>query len=664
MQDQQSVLDEIMAKINALQQGEQTDSSSKSDIKEEKSAFSGTIVDEALFDSIKDQKSHAEASRSKSVIRRLIDGEEDENDEEDEPALHSAIFDDVPEDIQDFEKEEDRDEIYRDLKNIVGKMALKTTFMFLLSVASLYMFAAGFYPFLFGGSIDNTFFRIAMLCIDVFCLVLSFGIFMQGLSRLLHARADTDTLLALLWLSVTVVRVVSLFKPSLFHCQMNLEPMLTLGLWFNVLSKKKIASNIKKNFKLISTSSDKLTVTVPASCETNNALILETEEGGDVMYAHSTSLVSEYIDHSYSDFDSDRNLNRFLFLTVIFVIAFTVMISQLKGGAEAILFPAAALSVSVPFFSRFHFATSVFKNGKKIRKNGGILTSVQSAKELEDSDLLIISEEDFLGKDSVLLQGVKALGETQIDDLITNIAALFNEVGTPLKPLFLKMIDAGSVNLPRVDDIYYHEGMGYSCLIHSKLFMVGNRRLMEHFNIDFPEQLMNIQLKDGRFPVFVSYQKLPAGIFIASYEKNKDTEAAIRIAEEERVSVGIVSNDFLFDSSLLNKMYPTQCPELFHFISSKTGAECRAHLHHLDKSPDLIASVRGLRGLMACLFGASKVLGAIKVNTIIRVLYIILSLSLILFMALSSYSAHTAFHILAFQAIWLIPVCAICTFCK
>lgn len=84
--------------------------------------------------------------------------------------------------------------------------------------------------------------------------------------------------------------------------QLNLEPMLAIGLLFNVLAKKKIAANIKKNFKLIAMDGDKLTVSVPPSCEANNDLILETGEGGEVMFAHRTGLVSHYIEHSYSEF--------------------------------------------------------------------------------------------------------------------------------------------------------------------------------------------------------------------------------------------------------------------------------------------------------------------------------------------------------------------------
>lgn len=660
-----TTLDEIMEKINAIQQESQMVESSKKLIEdaENHEEKAESLIDEALFEQIKNGNA-PEPVKEKSPLQRFMDGEEDENDEDEELPQHSTLYDDVADDIEDFEAQEDRDEIYRDLKNLVGKMAVKSFFMFLVSVVSLYLFTAGFHPALFGGNVDTIWFKLAFLAIDVVCLVFSFGIFTQGLSRLLRARADTDTLLALMWIALVIVRVTGIINAEFIPYPLNLEPMLALGLLFNVNAKKKIASNIKKNFRLVAISSDKLTVTVPSSCETNNELILETGEGGEVMYAHGTKLVSKYIEHSYSDFEWDKKIERLLFVSVVLILVGTVAISQLVGWGSAVLFPAAALALSVPFFSRYYYASAIAKNGKKIRKHGGILTSAKSAKELEDSDMVVISEEDFLGKDAVLLQGVKAIGDIQIDDLITNIAALFNDVGTPLKPLFLKMIDLKTVTLPRVDDIYYHEGMGYSCLIHSKMFLVGNQKLMEQFNIDFPKPLMEMQLKAGHFPVYVAYQKLPAGIFIASYEHSRNTEVAISLAEEEMVGVGIVSNDFLFGKPLLKHLYPMNHPELFHFISSKTGADCRPFLKRQDKAPDLIASISGVKGIMACLFGASKLLLSLKINDIIRIIYPIISLALIFFIALAGYSANTALQILAFQAIWLIPVCAICTFCK
>ncbi len=663
-QDQNSALDEIMAKIDEIQRETQAEEASRRLIKEHDNVpDSSFAMDQDLFDQIKTEKNIESEPKEKSVIRRLIDGDEEENEEGEEPPVRSVFYDD-PEDIEDFESEEEREEIYRDLKNTVGKMAVKMLFLLLLSGASLYLFIAGFHPALFGGDVDSAWYDVAFLAVDALCIFVSFGIFTQGLGRLLHLRADTDTLLALLSIFLVIARITALISPDLFPYNLNFEPMLTIGLLFNVSAKKKIAANIKKNFKFISSPGDKLTVTVPPSCEVNNDVILETGEGGEIMYAHDTGLVSKYIEHSYSDFNWDFKFQRLFFALVLAVTAGTIAVSQLAGWGEAILFPAAALAIMTPFFSRHFYAASIAKIGKKVRKNGGILTSAHSAKKLEDSDLVVIAEEDFLGKESVLLQGVKAMGDIQIDDLLTNIAALFNEVGTPLKPLFLKMIDKNSVTLPRVDDIYYHEGKGYSCLIHSKMFLVGNQRLMEHFNVDFPKALMELKLKDCRFPVYVAYQNLPAGIFIASYEKNKHTAAAVRIIEGEQLSVAIVSNDFLFDKSLLLHLYPSTQPELFHFLSAKVGTDCRSLLRRLDKSPDLIGSITGPRGIAACLYGASKLLSALKINGIIRILYSILALALIFFIALAGYSANTALQVLAFQFIWWIPVWAVCTFCK
>lgn len=668
--DSKSTLDEIMAKINEIQMETQAEESTKRlindhDKKMVEAEDAPFPIDEELFDLIKGEKAvSAEPEKEKSVIRRLLDGEEDENEEHEEPVTRSVIFDDVPEDIEDFETEEDRDEIYRDLKNTVGKMAVKMIFIFFICLASIYLFIAGFHPALFGGNIDTAWFDAAFLTVDLLCIFVSFGIFTQGLGRLIRLRADTDTLLALLSIALVAYRIIALISPDLFAYNLNFEPMLTIGLLYNVIAKKKIATNIKKNFKYISTSGDKLTVTAPPSCEVNNDVILETGEGGEIVYAHPTGLVSKFIDHSYSDYDWDSKLQHLFFAILVAIVAGTIAVSQLTGWGEALSFPAAALAITTPFFSRYYYANSMSKIGKKTRKNGGVLTSADSAKEVSNSDLVVLSEEDFLGNEAVLLQGVKAMGDVQIDDLITNIAALFNAVGTPLKPLFLKMIDRNSVSLPRVDDIYYHEGMGYTCLIHSKMFLVGNDRLMEKFNVEFPKALKELRLKDCRFPVYVAYQCVPAGIFIASYERNKHTEATVRLVEEGQVGIGIVSNDFLFDRALLKQLYPVTQPELFHFLSAKTGSACLPFLERIAKSPDLIGSVTGARGILSCLNGAKKLVSALNINTIIRVLYPILALALIFFIALAGYSANTALQILAFQAIWFIPVAAICTFCK
>lgn len=665
--DQKSDIEELFQKIDAfrsvdsvIRESQKVLAAHDDQEKEASSAPIKSVVDEEIFDSVKNNGK--QETKEKSALRRLLDEEED--DEEDVMKEHSVLYDDIQEDIDDFENEDDRDEIYRDLKNTVGKMAVKSIFFFLISLVSLALFVIGIRTggTFFGGR--TIWFQLSLLAVDLACGFLSFGIFLQGLVRLIRFQADTDTLLALFFISLVTMRIVTIFSVELQGYSLYLEPLLAVSLYFNVISKKKIASNIKKNFKLISVSTDKLTAGLQPTGEAKNDLILETGEGGDVVYTRHTGLVSKFIDHSYSDFEYDYSLYRYLFVTVLLILAGTVALFQLAGWKEALMFPAAAFALSVPFFSRYYYASSVYKNGQKIRKNGGILTSAASAKELEDADMMVLSEENFFEKDTVLLQGVKALGDLQIDTLITYIAALYHSVGTPFKNLFLKMIDQNTVDLPRVDEDLYYEGKGYSCYIESKVLLVGNMDLMKQFNISFPKYFEKLRLKEHHFPVYIAYDGVPAGIFIASFEPNVHTEKTIKIANSMQFSIGLVHRDFLLTKELLKSLYPVIDFQYFHFVSANTGQLCSPYLKHRDKYPELIASIKGTQGLAACLYGVKKLLGALRINRIIRVLYPILSIGLIFFIALAGYSNDTASQILMFQGIWTSLVYLICTFCK
>ena len=672
--DQKSDIEELIKKINELQAFDVALEDSKRIVeghedKGEKAPQqrSDSIIDESVFDSVKKEKQERYASKEKSAIRRLLDEDEDDNDESEEPELQRFLRSEdytQVEDIEDFESESERDEIYRDLKNTVGKMAVKTVAFFLISLFSIVLFFVGFNAQRFGINVQSVWFHLIWLAMDAACAVLSFGIFTQGLVRLLRFKADTDTLLALFFVFLTILRITSLFVSDLREYRMYLEPMLAIGLYFNVLSKKRIASNIKKNFKMIAASGDKLTAGSQPNCEVKNDLILETGEGGEVLFVHKTGLVSQYIEHSYSDFDCDRNLYRFLCASIALILVGTIAVLQLTGWKEALMFPAAAFALSVPFFSRFYYATSIYKNGQKTRKNGGVLTSVASAKSIVDADLFIVREEDFMGKDAVLLQGVKALGTMQIDVLITYIAALYDKVGTPLKPLFLKMIDQKSVDLPKVHFEEYEEGLGHSCMIESRPLIVGSWEYMQKHHVDFPEQLSRLQLKGCHFPVYVAYNNKPAGIFIASYERNPSTERAVELIVDAQVSVAFPSNNHLFNLELLKSLYPEANETSFHFLTKKTGKACAMFLKKVEKAPDCIASKRGFQGLAACRYSAAKLLSAIKVNRFIRIAYCVMSLALILFIALAGYSDDTALQIFVFQTIWTATVSIVCAFCK
>ncbi len=671
--DQKSDIEELIQRINELQAFDAALEGSKKILENHEKTDDNiaeskgdSIVDEEIFDTLKKERREQYAPHEKSAIRRLLDEEEDENDEEEEPDLQRFNRRENEADggdIEDFESENERDEIYRDLKNIVGKMAVKTVAFSLVSLGSLALFVLGNNGERFGINTTSVWFHLCLLAVDVVCCVLSFGIFTQGLSRLLKFKADTDTLLALLFVSLSVYRIVCLIVLDLRETPMYLEPMLAISLYFNVLSKKKIASNIKKNFKLIATSGEKLTAGPQPNNEIKNDLILETGEGGETLFVHKTGLVSRYIDNSYSDFDCDRGLYRLLFFSVVLIVVGTVAVGQLTGWQASLMFPAVALALSVPFFSRYYYAASIYKNGQKIRKYGGILTSVESARSIEDSDLFVVNEEDFMGKDAMLLQGVKALDTLQIDVLITYIAALYNKVGTPLKPLFLKMIDQKSVDLPKVHFDEYHEGLGHSCMIESRLFLAGNMDLMKKHGVEFPSQFSRLSLKGCHFPVYVAYNNKPAGIFIASYEHSEKTENAVRFVSDAQLSVAFPSNNFLFNEKLLKQLYP-EIDGSFRFLSPKTTKAVAAFLAPVEKAPDRVASRKGFQGLAACRYGAAKLLAALKINQVIRILYTILSLALVFFIALAGYSDDTAIQILIFQSIWTTVVWFICAFCK
>ncbi len=661
--EQEAYFEEILKKIDSIRDDETVSPSDSNNGTEKINKDVGSVIDQDIFDRVKMEHKEKNATRVKSPIKRMLDGDEDDTEEEVEIGS-SSLYDDPQPDIEEFESEDEVEEIYRDLKNTVGKMAVKSLAAFILVCASLYLFAAGFYPGLFAGYVSTVWFKIAWVAVDVAVICLFFGIFSQGIGRLLRAKLDTDGLLCLLFIAVVLVRIVGFFKTDWFGPTMNFEPLLTLGLWYNLRSKKMIASTIQKNFKIISAKMDKLTATQPVSCELNNQLILETDVGSGATFMHRTKLVSNFIENSFCDYEWDHKIYHINFVLLILILAGTVAISQLAGAREAILFPVASLAIGVPLFSRYFYALSIYLNGKKIRKKGGVLTSADSAKKLEDADLLVVRDVEVLGDDSVLLQGVKAIGDLQIDELITYVAALFQNISVPYSDLFLKMVDQRTVELPRVDDIYPHTGLGFSCLIHSKMFLVGNMKMMREFNIKVPDKVSDLNLGSNRFPVYVAYHKQAVGIFIISYERNKNTETGLKMISDTGIDLGVVTSDFNFSIELLRSLYPDIDLSLVHILSKDTARQAKEYLTRVDKRGDLVASISGFCGIASCFRGIHKLLTALKINFVIRILYPLVALALMFFIGLSGYSDNTVLQILIFQIIWMLPICAICRFCK
>lgn len=613
-----------------------------------------------MFDSIKTK----DESVVKASLSSFAKGEEEQDDGEEQISFTRELT----EEIDDFETPEEKEDILLDLKKMNSSASFKFMLTLVLAIASGLFYAVAS----FGVSVPSLdltlgsrLFVILSLVVSTLATIVNINSIFKGFVSLFKFRCTPETLIALAFISNIFLNISYIFKGVSFSGNfISFDFIYILLLTFNILSKKIMAKNILKNFLIAASDGQKTVVDRPQMEEIANDIMLETGNGGDILYATKSKFVSDFIYNSFKDFDLCSKSSPFYMFLVIAVLAFSVTTYVLsKSGAHAFAYAAGAFCVITPLLYTFSFAVPIFINSRKARKFGGAIVGSESSYALEDAQTIIVDDSDVF---NVALNGIRLYGDFSIDDAITYLCSLYNVVGGPTKKLFMDMLGDNVVSLPRADDIYYHEKMGYSCLIHSKVFIVGNKELMNHFGVEVNDSEFDIIYQQKQKSVlFVAYDGQLIGVFLLSYSFSHGVSKAFSLFEADQMNLSVVERDANVTEDLLYSCFKVSDKSLFRIMNFRIARKCFGKFEIKNKTSSLLLSNTGLKGVAYAFHGCRAMLFAIKSSNVIKVISSIMALILITFLLLfSEPSVNLPTHILIYQLLWSLPILFVSLFSK
>ncbi len=612
-----------------------------------------------LFNSIKDENS----SNVKESIASFASGNDEEEDDGEEEFFKPV---EPTEEIDDYDKQEDREDIISELKKINSNATLRSTFTFVMAIVSGLFFAmsSGWIslPWI---NVISEFKMIGAISfvVSLLATVVNISSLITGLKYISRLKFSTEVFLLIIFILNSILDVTNLFKSATSDALLiSFDFIYILFLYFNIFSKKLIAKTIYKNFLISSADGPKSVVNKPNSEEALNDIMLETGCSADIVYASKTEFVSDFITKSFKDFYSSHSRLNLIIAFVILVLSFVNFIY--KGDAfDALIYAISAFCVSYPILFAFSFAVPMYLNNKKTRRFGGVMVGSQSSIELSDVQTLIVDDADIFNSS---LNGIRLYGDSLIDDAILYLNALYNKVGGPLKKLFSDMLSDDISSLPRIDEIYYHDTMGYSGLIHSKVFVAGNKKLMDHFGVEVDDSEYEILYQQkSKHVLFVAYDGKLMGVFLLSYFLSHGVKKAFEICEKNQIAVCIAERDANINERTLFDAYKPKEKVLFNIISFRTARNCFDKFEVKHKTPSLLISHTGIKGLAAALHSCKTLQFAVKTNKIITKIASILAIPLITFLLfMSEPSSNLAAQVLIYQALWSMPILFVSLFSK
>ncbi len=315
----------------------------------------------------------------------------------------------------------------------------------------------------------------------------------------------------------------------------------TLGSW---LSFKRIGENFAF---LSSLSKDELhTVKTVENAADANKIGKNVVMGeADIRYSGKTKFVSNFLAYSMASDAADDICVRL----VPIAAAASALIGVIAGIATknvlcGISIFAGAMCIGAPASASAAANLPLSRTNKRLRENGGIITGYAGAFEYESTNAIAIDAEDIFPGYCCNIHGMKTFYGVRIDDAILTAASMLTQAGGPISSLFNEVVMGRKELLMNVEDMTYEDRLGLSGWVRGRRVFVGNRKLLEHHNIEIPVSVDEARYRhDGRRVIYLADAGKIAAIFVVSYSADEKIAEQLRKIENNGINLLIRSTD-------------------------------------------------------------------------------------------------------------------------
>jgi hypothetical protein len=189
---------------------------------------------------------------------------------------------------------------------------------------------------------------------------------------------------------------------------------------------------------------------------------------------------------------------------------------------------------------------------------------------------------------------------------------------------------------------------------------------MDHFDIPVDDSEFEIIYQQkSKNVLFVAFDQKLMGVFLLTYSLSHGVSKAFSLIESDQMNVAVVERDANVTLSLLNNSYKSSDTDLFKIIRFKTAQKFFGKFIIQNKTPSILLSKTGLKGIAAAIHGCRSMLFAMKANRVIRIISSLMAIILFTFLLIfSEPSVKLPLHILVYHGLWSLPVLFVSLFSK
>ena len=582
---------------------------------------------------------------------------EDEQEEE----LPQQTVQIIPEDVEEeqevfeeyivqsefFDKSEDEStDIVEELMEFRQTLSMRMIVGFvcggILSWFNMASAAGWFVPSFIAPDAQPLLFYIACTVVYGIAFVCFLPTILSGFTAIKNAPAP-DSLVSLgAVLALVQLLVMVVFSGKISAGITIFGAFICIAMAFNAMGKKIATSTIIKNLTLANVPDGINAGYIVNDTDAVKRLARTLDEKvPKILVSRKTGAITNFVQAGFSIHNSDYTARKLALVSwLITVVCFVLGFVQSKDFTTAIFCAAGGAALQVPLSQTLVNSVPSALMQKNLEKVGALVNGWQGIDQLSKTTHVNFDAKHLFPRGTVILHGIKTFEKERIDLAIIYAASVLIEKCDVMRPVFMEVIEGKTDILYPLDSCEYIERQGYVSWINNNRVIVGNRTLMEKYDVNMPPLSLESRFtKQGRKPVYLAVGGKLFGMFVVSYRPDEIVSDNLNKLIEKGVSIILSSNDFNIDEHLLEEVYGTPV-DMVSVLNRKEAALLTQFTEYAPESEACMAHLDSLASLVAGFCGAESAKSAESICSMIQIASVVIGAVLALLFTWSQTIMH------------------------
>jgi len=503
------------------------------------------------------------------------------------------------------------------------------------------------------------------LILGLLILFITFPTVINGMRKLFHREADSDTIAAMPLIPCLLTVLATIFVPE--PMQHNLVhiflPVSSFILLMNSIGKLFIIRRATRNFALLTKNFEKYIVTCVQSETAAEELTRGVVQDYPILATiRKTKQMSDFLRHTYASDLADRFSKKLApivaGISLLLAAAITgIRIGVLETPAENIPFFCSVLTMLLTAGCSAGIPLTVNlpldRASKRLCPHGCTLLGYQSVDDFYDVNSILVPAATLFPKQSITISGIKNFSGFQVEEALLDAASMVYAADSILQNAFAALVeekDGGM--LYQVEDCSYEDNLGICGWIRHRRVLLGNREMMMAHHVEgMPTKVRELEMTSGSQDVlYLSVSGVVAGMFVIDITADPMVKRQMQRLKEEQISVIVKSVDSCITLQRLTTLFgvPDSMLKILPSADNDLYEKETAPLQDVSASTIHDGSFFGT----ALLLEARSIKRAATTGLLLQVIAVILGLSICIgYILVNGYDNITSQTLLFFQLV-------------